>query len=131
MESEGPRVMECKGPNRSGRYNGTDGAEQTKKRRDRGGGGGEKKSEGGRGGGGESDPEVEGENVGLEEIRHSLWVRWLQFKGTRSLYPPVEVLRVKLEGAARVPAEVWVEETRGVAVPDDALLPSFGLSTDL
>ena len=38
MESEGPRVKGCHGPNRSGRPNGTEGAEQTKERRDRGGG---------------------------------------------------------------------------------------------
>ena len=38
---------------------------------------------------------------------------------------------MKLERASRVPAEIWVEETRSVAVPDDALFPPFGLTTDL
>ena len=50
---------------------------------------------------------------------------------TGSLRHPVEVLRVEFERTAGVPAEIWVEEARSVAVPDDAIFPSFGLATDL
>ena len=64
MESEGPRVMGCQGPNRSGRPDGTEGAEQTKERRDRGGEKGKGRGRA-RGGGGACDPGVEGLHVGL------------------------------------------------------------------